>query len=50
MTLWNKDLLKSSYDKNMTADTANAMRLSMQDFRETTGAVRGDHTSTTGKR
>jgi len=42
MILWNQDLLKSSYDKNITADTTNAMRLSMQDSRETTGSVHGD--------
>ena len=42
MILWNHDLLKLSYDKNMTIDRANAMRLSMQDSRETTRFLRGD--------
>ena len=50
MILRNHDVLKSSYDKTMTADTANTMRLFMQDSRETTGFLRGDQASTIGER
>ena len=50
MILWNQDVLKSLYDKTMIADTANNMRLSRQNSRETTRFLRDDHATTRGKR
>ena len=50
MTLWDQDVLKLLCDKTMIADTANKMRLSMQNSRETTGFLRDDHATTIGKR
>jgi hypothetical protein len=50
MKLYDQGILKSLYDKTMIADTANEMRLSMQDSRETTGFLYDDHATTRGKR
>ena len=50
MILWNQGVSKSLYDKTMIADTANKMRLSMQNSRETTRFLCDDHATTRGKR
>jgi len=50
MKLYDQGILKSLYDKTTIADTANEMRLSMQDSRETTRFLYDDHATTRGKR
>src|SRR5215471_3848310 len=50
MILWNQDILRSLYDKTTIADTANKIRLSMQNSRATTRFLRDDHATTRGKR